>query len=154
MSHKALQQYLVPHQAAAQPPHLGPQRPASDWVMAVLCGRSTTGYPSHVWVGITRGPRQRRMHAELPALGGVDVLADAMLEGGTMRLQAMRVLATAAANNVPFQEAVLKKEAGTVQWLLQVRPGSLGAACVFLEHECCAGGRQAAPALRRWDDPV
>lgn len=124
--------------------------------MAVLCVHSTTGYPSPVWGGVTREPQQqhRRMHAELPALGGVDVLADAMLEGGAVRLQAMRVLATAAANNVPFQEAVLKKEAGTVQWLLQVRPGSPEAACVCFQHGCCAIGRQAAPPLRCCDDPV
>eukprot|EP00892_Ulva_mutabilis_P007712 jgi/Ulvmu1/5312/UM022_0106.1 len=62
---------------------------------------------------------------ELPALGGVNVLADAMLEGGTVRAQAMRVLGTAASNNVPFQTAVLQREAGTVQWLLQAAADAL-----------------------------
>lgn len=42
-----------------------------------------------------------------------------------MKVAAMRVLATAASNNIPFQQAVLQQEAGTVQWLLQARPAQL-----------------------------
>lgn len=53
-------------------------------------------------------------------MGGIDVLVDAVVEGGRMQLQALRVIQTAAANNVKFQQKVLEKEAGIVPWLLSV----------------------------------
>lgn len=48
-----------------------------------------------------------------------------------MRNRAMHVLATAASNNAPFQTAVLQREAGTVQWLLQVCRCPLAHVCTF-----------------------
>jgi hypothetical protein len=59
--------------------------------------------------------------ADLLDMGGVSVLAEAMLEGGDMKLQALKALSTAAANNIKFQQGVLAQEAAIVPWLLQVR---------------------------------
>lgn len=53
-------------------------------------------------------------------MGGVTVLVDSLVEGGELQLQALRVIHTAAANNVKFQTKVLEKETAIVPWLLQV----------------------------------
>lgn len=76
-----------------------------------------------------------------------------------MKVEAMRVLATAASNNVPFQQAVLQQEAGTVQWLLQARPALVPppAACstsplcrcspsLLAAPRCCISHRLTSPA--------
>lgn len=61
-----------------------------------------------------------RFAADLPSVGGLDVLADVLLEEGGVRIQALRVLQTAASNNVKFQLKLLEQEAAAVPWLLQV----------------------------------
>lgn len=48
-------------------------------------------------------------------------MADVLLEEGGVRIQALRVLQTAASNNVKFQLKLLEQEAAAVPWLLQVR---------------------------------
>lgn len=61
------------------------------------------------------------MYADLPSLGGLQVLADALLEEGGVRIQALKVLQTAASNNIKFQLKLLEQESAAVPWLLQVR---------------------------------
>lgn len=54
-------------------------------------------------------------------MGGNNVLVDCIMEKGAMEMQALRVIHTAAANNVKFQLKILEREAGIVPWLLEVR---------------------------------
>jgi hypothetical protein len=54
-------------------------------------------------------------------MGGIGILADCIVSGGDLQVQALRVIHTAAANNVKFQMKVLETEAGIVPWLLQAR---------------------------------
>jgi hypothetical protein len=58
--------------------------------------------------------------ADLPGAGGLDILADVLLEEGRVRVQALKVLQTAASNNIKFQLKLLEQEAAVVPWLLQV----------------------------------
>lgn len=55
---------------------------------------------------------------EVPAL---EVVSQALLEGGDVRLHTLRVLAVAASNNVPFQRAVLRDQPLIVPFLVEVR---------------------------------
>ena len=41
--------------------------------------------------------------ADLPGMGGLEVLIDCLLQQGDLQLQALRVIHTAAANNEKFQ---------------------------------------------------
>lgn len=74
--------------------------------------------------------------ADLPGMGGLDVLIDCLLEQGDLQLQALRVIHTAAANNEKFQLKLFEKEAAIVPWLLQVLTlvrNSVG--LIVLRHE-------------------
>jgi Nucleotide exchange factor Fes1 len=85
---------------------------------------------------------------DLPKLGGVPVLVAALREGGPVQLAALKVLATAASNNVPLQKAILSEEKAIVPWLLQVRTGhpevgvcSRATVAMKVERRVCADCR-------------
>jgi hypothetical protein len=69
-------------------------------------------------------------YADLPGAGGLDVLADVLLEEGHVRVQALKVLQTAASNNIKFQLKLLEQEAAVVPWLLQVCSPSCPCICI------------------------
>jgi Nucleotide exchange factor Fes1 len=61
----------------------------------------------------------------------VELLSRALLEDGLVRLEALRFIAVAAANNAPFQRTLLRVQNKIVPWLLSVR------IVVILQVRCC-----------------
>ena len=59
--------------------------------------------------------------AQEQRISSVEILSRALQGSGEVRIQALRVLAVAAANNVPFQKTLLKQQGEIVPWLLEVR---------------------------------
>jgi hypothetical protein len=55
------------------------------------------------------------------AVSGLEVIGQAILEGGDMRMEALKVLAVAASNNVLFQTTVLHYQKLLVPFLVDVR---------------------------------
>ena len=67
----------------------------------------------------TVGPSSAGHEAQtVPAL---EVVSQVLLEGGEVRLQALKVMAVAASNNVPFQRSVLRDQELIVPFLVEVR---------------------------------
>lgn len=59
--------------------------------------------------------------AQTQRISSIEILSRALQDSGDVRVQALRVLAVAAANNVPFQKALLQQQEQLVPWLLEVR---------------------------------
>ena len=54
-------------------------------------------------------------------LSAMEVISRALLMSGEVRLEALKVVAVAAANNVPFQQVWFRHQPDVVPWLLMVR---------------------------------
>lgn len=55
-------------------------------------------------------------------MSAVEVISRALMQGGDMTAEMLRVVAVAASNNAPFQRAFLDQQRLFVPWLLEVRP--------------------------------
>lgn len=82
-----------------------------------------------------------------PMVAAAEVIARSLMEGGELRGEMLRVVAVAAANNMPFQRAFLAEQQLFVPWLLQVRPVS-GLACRSDQNFPCQ--RPLAARVKQW----
>jgi hypothetical protein len=65
--------------------------------------------------------RDQDVPSTAQAISALEVIGQALLEGGALRVEALKVLAVAASNNVPFQRTVLHYQKLFVPFLIDVR---------------------------------